>query len=99
MPMWRLLFAALILVTPVLGQAQGNAWPTKPIRWILPYPPGGITDSATRMVLQKITEQTGWSFVVENKPGANSILGADIAAKAAPDGHTFVTVIAAHAAN
>jgi tripartite-type tricarboxylate transporter receptor subunit TctC len=80
-------------------QAQGTAWPGKPIRWIVPYPPGGITDNATRMVLQKVQEQTGWTIVVDNKPGANSILGADLAAKAAPDGYTFLTVIAAHAAN
>ena len=79
--------------------AAAQSWPSKPIRWIIPYPPGGITDSATRMVVQKITEQTGWTIVVDNKPGANSILGADLAAKSAPDGHTFVTVIGAHAAN
>ena len=79
--------------------ATAQSWPSKPIRWIIPYPPGGITDSATRMVVQKITEQTGWTIVVDNKPGANSILGADLAAKSAPDGHTFVTVIGAHAAN
>ena len=77
----------------------GGAWPAKPIRWIVPYTPGGITDNATRMVLQKVQEQTGWTIVVENKPGANSLLGADIAAKAPPDGYTFLTVIAAHAAN
>ncbi|MCX7233305.1 MAG: tripartite tricarboxylate transporter substrate binding protein [Burkholderiales bacterium] len=82
---------------PLLVSAQG--WPNKPIKWIIPYPPGGITDNATRMVLQKVQEQTGWSIVVENKPGANSILGAELAARAAPDGYTFLTVIGAHAAN
>jgi tripartite-type tricarboxylate transporter receptor subunit TctC len=51
------------------------------------------------MVIQKVQDQTGWTIVVENKPGANSILGADSAAKSAPDGHTFLTVIGAHAAN
>jgi tripartite-type tricarboxylate transporter receptor subunit TctC len=51
------------------------------------------------MVVQKVQEQTGWNIVVENKPGANSILGADLAARAAPDGYTFLTVIGAHAAN
>jgi tripartite-type tricarboxylate transporter receptor subunit TctC len=81
------------------GTAGGHAWPAKPIKWIVPYTPGGITDSATRMVLQKVQEQTGWTIVVENKPGANSMLGADLAAKSAPDGHTFLTVIAAHASN
>ncbi|NDE72942.1 MAG: tripartite tricarboxylate transporter substrate binding protein [Betaproteobacteria bacterium] len=78
---------------------SAQSWPNKPIKWIIPYPPGGITDNATRMVLQKVQEQTGWSIVVENKPGANSILGAELAARAAPDGYTFLTVIGAHAAN
>lgn len=87
----------LTLAVPLLANAQ--AWPNKPIKWIIPYPPGGITDSATRMVVQKVQEQTGWTIVIENKPGANSILGADIAARAAPDGYTFLTVIGAHAAN
>ena len=99
MQLQRLAFAALALLVSTVLYAQGAAWPTKSIRWIIPYPPGGITDSATRMVVQRVAEQTGWTIVVENKPGANSILGADIAAKAAPDGYTFVTVIAAHAAN
>jgi tripartite-type tricarboxylate transporter receptor subunit TctC len=98
-PLQRLAFAALALLISNVLHAQGPAWPTKSIRWIIPYPPGGITDSATRVVVQRVTEQTGWTIVVENKPGANSILGADIAAKAAPDGYTFLTVIAAHAAN
>jgi tripartite-type tricarboxylate transporter receptor subunit TctC len=51
------------------------------------------------MVVQKVQEQTGWTIVIENKPGANSMLGADLAARSAPDGHTFLTVIGAHAAN
>lgn len=79
--------------------SAGQPWPNKPIKWIVPYPPGGITDNATRMVLQKVQEQTGWVLVVENKPGANSLLGADLAAKSSPDGYTFLTVIAAHAVN
>jgi len=95
----RLALAALVLLVPAIGCAQSAAWPARPIRWIIPYPPAGITDSATRMVLQKVTEQTGWTIAVDNKPGANSILGADLAAKAPPDGYTFLTVIAAHAAN
>ena len=99
MQLLRLALSALMLLGSTAIQAQGPAWPVKPIRWIVPYPPGGITDNATRMVLQKVQEQTGWTIVVENKPGANSILGADLAAKAAPDGYTFLTVIAAHAAN
>jgi tripartite-type tricarboxylate transporter receptor subunit TctC len=91
--------AALVLAATTLQPVLAQNWPTKPIRWIVPYTPGGITDNATRMVVQKIQEQTGWTIVVDNKPGANSILGADLAAKAPADGHTFVTVIGAHAAN
>lgn len=93
----RRLAVALCLALPLFVQAQ--AWPNKPIKWIIPYTPGGITDNATRMVVQKIMEQTGWTIVIENKPGANSILGAELAARAAPDGYTFLTVIGAHAAN
>lgn len=96
-PVFRFVVLALLFSLPVVGFAQ--AWPNKPIKWIIPYPPGGITDSTTRMVIQKVQEQTGWTIVVENKPGANSILGADIAARSAPDGYTFLTVIGAHAAN
>jgi tripartite-type tricarboxylate transporter receptor subunit TctC len=93
----QVLAVGLTLATSTATLAQ--AWPNKPIKWIIPYTPGGITDNATRMVVQKVQEQTGWNIVVENKPGANSILGADLAARAAPDGYTFLTVIGAHAAN
>ena len=79
--------------------ATAQTYPSKPIKWIVPYTPGGITDNVTRVVTQRVQEQTGWNIVVENKPGAKSILGADLAAKSAPDGYTFLTVIAAHAAN
>ena len=92
-----LLQAFVLAVSCTAVQAQ--TWPGKPIKWIVPYTPGGITDNATRMVVQKVSEQTGWTILVENRPGANSLLGADLAAKAAPDGYTMLTVIAAHAAN
>jgi tripartite-type tricarboxylate transporter receptor subunit TctC len=97
MHLLRLTVLAIMLAIPAGAFAQ--AFPNKTIRWIVPYTPGGITDSVTRLVAQKIQEQSGWSIVVENKPGANSILGVDLAAKSAPDGYTFLTVIAAHAAN
>jgi tripartite-type tricarboxylate transporter receptor subunit TctC len=93
----RLAAVALALAWTVAASAQ--TYPSKPIKWIVPYTPAGITDNVTRIVTQRVQEQTGWNIVVENKPGANSILGADLAAKAAPDGYTFLTVIAAHAAN
>lgn len=92
-------YLAMALAVSCSTFSQAQTWPTKPIKWIVPYTPGGITDNATRMVVQKVQEQTGWNIVVENKPGANSILGAELAARAAPDGYTFLTVIGAHAAN
>jgi tripartite-type tricarboxylate transporter receptor subunit TctC len=93
--MKRFLFALVLACT---GAAHAQ-YPSKPIRWIVPYTPAGITDNVTRMVTTKMQEALGQSIVVENKPGANSIIGADLAAKAPPDGYTVVTVIAAHAAN
>jgi len=76
---------------------RAETWPAKPIRWIVPYTAGGLTDVVTRLTLEKMN--VGQTFVVDNKPGANSLIGAEAAANAAPDGYTFVTVIAAHAAN
>src|SRR5437762_1549905 len=91
------LFLALVLAAPLA--AYGQAWPAKPIRWVVPYTGGGITDTVTRVVTQKMQTSLGQPIVVDNRPGANSILGADIVAKAPPDGYTMLTVIAAHAAN
>jgi len=72
-----------------LAQAQ-SAWPTKAVRIIVPYGPGGAVDVVTRKMAQKLTEQTGQSFYVENKPGATGTIGASLAAKAEPDGYTLV---------
>jgi len=88
-----------MLLACVSAGANAQAWPAKPIRWVVPYTPAGITDNVTRMVTQKIQESIGQSIVIENKPGANSIIGADLIAKSPPDGYNIVTVIAAHAAN
>jgi tripartite-type tricarboxylate transporter receptor subunit TctC len=79
--------------------ASAQTYPNKPIRWIVPYTGGGITDVVTRVVTQKMSGPLGQQIVVDNRPGANSILGSDLAAKAAPDGYTMVTVIAGYAAN
>ena len=96
-----IIFSWVCCFSPLsIAQTSSTAtWPNKPIKWIIPYTPGGITDNATRLVLQKVQSDTGWNFVIDNKPGANSILGADLAARSAPDGYTFLTVIGAHAVN
>jgi tripartite-type tricarboxylate transporter receptor subunit TctC len=93
----RTLLAALLLCLPLAAHAQ--AYPSKPIRWIVPYPGGGITDVVTRVVTQKMSGALGQPIVVDNKPGANSIIGSDLAAKAQGDGYTILTVIAGYAAN
>jgi tripartite-type tricarboxylate transporter receptor subunit TctC len=99
MPIKKLLLS-LLLAAPLAGfQAQAQNYPSKPIRWVVPYTGGGITDVVTRVVTQKMQASLGQPIVVENKPGANSILGADLVAKAPADGYTILTVIAAHAAN
>jgi tripartite-type tricarboxylate transporter receptor subunit TctC len=90
------LACALVLFAAPHAAAQ---WPNKPIKWIVPYTPGGITDSATRMIAQKLEAAIGQPIVIENKPGANSMVGAEIVARSAPDGYTVLTVIVAHAAN
>jgi Uncharacterized protein conserved in bacteria len=93
----RTALAATAAAALIPGAARAQAWPSKPIRWIVPYTAGGLTDVVTRLTLEKM--HVGQTFVVDNKPGANSLIGAEAAANATPDGYTFLTVIAAHAAN
>ncbi len=91
--------ATLAVVLACSGNALAQGWPNRPIRMIVPYTPGGYTDLMARLVGQKISDALGQPIVFENKPGANAIIGTDVVAKAAPDGYTFGTVIAAHAVN
>jgi tripartite-type tricarboxylate transporter receptor subunit TctC len=90
---------ALISLLAVASVVEAQSYPNKPIRWVVPYTGGGLTDNVTRIVTQKMAASLGQPIVVDNRPGANSILGTDLVAKAAPDGYTIVTVIAGHAAN
>jgi tripartite-type tricarboxylate transporter receptor subunit TctC len=96
---WAVLFAVALGCAGATSSALAQAWPNRPIRMIVPYTPGGYTDYMARQVSQKLSETLGQPIIIENKPGANSVIGADAVAKAAPDGYTFGTVIAAHAAN
>ena len=91
------LATAVLALTTGTGFAQ--SYPTKSIKWIVPYTPGGYTDNVTRLVTSRMATILGQSIIIENKPGANSIIGVDQAAKAAPDGYTMLTTITAHAAN
>src|SRR5688572_22057639 len=83
-----LLLAGLLAI--VSGGAAAQTYPAKPLRMIVPFPPGGATDITGRYLAQKLGEAFGQQFVVDNRPGANGTLGLDLAAKAPPDGHTLV---------
>ena len=83
-------------VLPALAQ---SAWPSRSIRIVVPYTAGGFTDQMARLVQVGLQNRLGQPVVIDNKPGANSIIGVDAVAKAAPDGYTFGVVIAAYAAN
>ena len=79
---------ASLVAAPAMAFAQ--AWPAKPIRLVIPFPAGGATDIVGRLLAQKLGPALGQQVVVDNKPGAGGTLGADIVAKAAPDGHTIL---------
>ena len=79
--------------------AQAQTYPSKPIRIVVPFGPGGATDVVARTVADKLSARLGQPVIVDNKPGANSLIGVDQLAKSAPDGYTFGVVIAAYAAN
>jgi tripartite-type tricarboxylate transporter receptor subunit TctC len=72
-----------------LAQASSAAWPTKPVKVIVAFAPGGPTDLVSRVIAQRLSEQMGQPFVIENKPGAGGNLAAELAAKSAPDGYTM----------
>ena len=70
------------------GAAQAQAWPSKPISLIVPFPAGGTTDVLARALADRLTQSLGQTVIVESKPGAGATLGADLVAKARPDGYT-----------
>lgn len=83
------LAAMLSLAGPHTAQAQ-EAWPTKPFRWVVPYPPGGTSDILARAVGQRLSERLGQPVLIENRPGAGGNIGTDYVAKSNPDGYTWV---------
>ena len=85
----QLCLAALCAV--VAGAACADVWPSRAIKFVVPFGPGGANDVVARAVAEGVSKQLGQPVIVENKPGAGSVVGADLVAKAAPDGYTFLT--------
>ena len=90
--------AAAALLLFALG-ASAQAWPTKPVHFIVPFPPGGSVDPLARVLGARLQDSLGQQFIVENKPGASGSIGTAFVAKSAPDGYTFVVVFDTHAVN
>jgi tripartite-type tricarboxylate transporter receptor subunit TctC len=92
-------FAAIVLSMTGAAQGQGAPWPSAPIRLIAPYAAGGAVDIVSRLVADKLADRLGTPVVVDNRPGAGSIVGTEILARAAPDGYTIMMANIAHSAN
>ena len=98
----RALFLSSLLIalaTGIAGTANSQSYPSKPIRIVVPWPPGGGTDVVARTIASKMNETLGQPAIVDNRAGATGIIGADLVAKAPADGYTVLITIASHAIN
>lgn len=93
----HLLAAALLLSGATPAPAQNTPrWPSRPVRMIVPQPPGGSTDVIARAIAQRMSDALGQSVIIDNRPGAGTIVGVEIVANAAPDGHTLLAVASSY---
>jgi tripartite-type tricarboxylate transporter receptor subunit TctC len=100
--MVRLALASLAIcaaLAPSHASAQSANWPSKPVKLVVPFPPGGSVDPLARLLAVRLSESMGQQFIVENKPGASGSIGTAFVAKSAPDGYTFIVVFDTHAVN
>ena len=97
--LFRRVSGLLLVLFPLVHAWGADPWPQRPLRLIVPFPPGGATDNVVRVVAQKLADAIGQQVVVDNRPGGGTIIATEIAAKAAPDGHTLLVVTAAFTAN
>src|SRR5437899_9520058 len=94
--MIRIALAALALIAEIATAAD---YPTKPVHWIVPYPPGGTTDVLARLTAQWLQDKLGQTFIIENKPGGGNNIGVEYVVKSAPDGYTMLLVNPANGIN
>src|SRR5262245_32773954 len=91
---------SVTLLAITTGAAYAQAYPSKPVHWIVPFAPGGPTDIMSRAIGERLTQQWGHAIVVENRGGAGGNIGAELTAKAAPDGYTvMIGHVGTHAIN
>src|SRR6266481_3609175 len=94
------LFALVVAALGLAGAAaQAQDYPTKPVKWVVPYPPGGTTDILARIIGQYLSEHLGQQFVIDNRAGAGNNIGTEVVANAAPDGYTLLLVNPANGIN
>ena len=95
----RMLAVALAFSIGAVGAARAADYPTRPVKWIVPYPPGGTTDVLARVVAQWLSEKLGQPFVVDNRAGGGNNIGTEAALRSAPDGYTMLLVNPANGIN
>ena len=93
------LWVSGMAVAQSVATVSGQAWPVKPVRVVIPWPPGGSNDVVGRIVMQKVAESLGQQFVVDNRPGASGAIGSEPVAKAPPDGYTIMVHSTTHLGN
>jgi len=89
----------VLVFVPTIVSAQSQGYPNRPVRLIVPFPPGGSNDILGRILAQRFSERLGQQMIVENRPGADGIIGSDLVAKAAPDGYTLLVISTSFAIN
>jgi tripartite-type tricarboxylate transporter receptor subunit TctC len=95
----RLSALAVAALGLACGAARAQDYPTKPVKWVVPYPPGGTTDILARLIGQYLSEHLGQQFVIDNRPGAGNNIGTEVVANAPPDGYTLLLVNPANGIN
>ena len=91
--------AAAVFAACASAAAIAADYPSRPVKWIVPYPPGGTTDVLARLIAAWLTEKMGQTFIIENKPGGGNNIGTEVAIKSPPDGYTMLLVNPAHGIN